>query len=226
MTVKIITIAAAITLAGCTSTIHKTSQLGHISALSIDAKQRLIVTNPNGGPIDKRRAVVCAEPSPDALVAQAAAISANLKTPKAVEAAFGAANTEAAGSIGLRTQTIQILRDGYYRICEAFMNGSITSEQYKEVIQGVDEFITVVAAIETLGGGTQAPAIKLTPGGTSTTANKDGAAASTTAGNVEIGELKQADGTLNKYQAGAIADVVHSYLTHKEKIARLKSKRR
>jgi hypothetical protein len=219
-------LVATVLVTGCSSTIHKIAAVDGIQTLSIDAKQRLVIVNDDGGPKtlgSPGRRIACAEPSPDALVAQAAALSANLTTPKAVNAAIGAANTEAAASIGLRTQTIQILRDGYYRICEAYMNGSIGKDDYKKVLLGVDEFITVVAAIETIGGTVVPPAVSITAGKPTTAANPQGATADAPAPEVNVQEVIQAEGTVSRYQAAAIAKVVDSYFRHKR--AQAKNKR-
>lgn len=207
---------------GCSSTIHKLAPVGGINSLSVDAKQRLVLVNENGGPNQNKR-IVCAEPSPDALVAQSAALSANLTTPKAVGAALGVAQKESAGSIGLRTQTIQILRDGYYRICEAYQNGALKERQYRQVLLGVDSFIATVAAIETLGGTVAAPAIVLSPGGTSTSVNGNGATAGVTAGEIKLSDIKPAAGTLSNAQADAIAEVVANYLSYKLQTRKLRN---
>lgn len=210
-------------ISGCNSTIHKQKTVGGIATLSIDAKQRLVHVNELGGP-NKNERIYCAEPSPDALVAQAAALSANLTTPQSLGAALGAANAEAAGSIGLRTQTIQILRDGYYRICEAYSNGSIDKQQYEDVIDNIDGVIAVTLAIDSLGGTIAAPALGLTPGTTNTTAGDD-ASAETSAGNVTIENFIPERGALSDAQAKSIENVVTKYLEHMRQRAQAKLKR-
>lgn len=211
-------------ISGCNSAIHKKRQVGSIDTLSIDAKQRLVHVNELGGP-KRDRTIYCAEPSPDALVAQAAALSANLTTPKSLGVALGAANNEAAGSIGLRTQTIQILRDGYYRICEAYSNGSIDEQEYQDVIDNIDGVIAVTLAIDSLGGTIAAPAIDLTPGNATTSANGDKASAETKAGSIEIENFIPDRGALSDAQAGAIENVLIAYLDHMRQRAKAKLER-
>ncbi len=213
----IVMLASAVVLVGCSSTIHKIRPLGNLNTLSIDAKQRLVLSSETGG-WNRNEPVACAEPSPDALVAQAAAISGSLTSPESVGAAIGAASNESAGSIGLRTQTIQILRDGYYRICEAYQNGALSKADYQRVLLGVDSFITVVAAIETIGGTTRAPAVAISPGAATTSATGDDATAQTSAGTVEIENISQESGTISKDQANAIAKVVVEYLKFKKEV--------
>lgn len=207
-----VTFLAGVMVAGCNSTIHKKASVDGIQTLSIDAKQRMLLVNDHGGPSGMRR-VACAEPSPDALVAQAAALSANITTPKQLSAALAASNKESAGSIGLRTQTIQVLRDGYFRICEAFMNGSITSNDYKEVINNVDGVIAVVLAIETLGGTVTPPSIQLTPGAVSTSASGNNASVSGDAGTVIVEKIETKITTMSDKQASAIEKITLGYLS-------------
>jgi hypothetical protein len=134
--------------------------------LSVDAKQRLVlegyVDNGKGG----KQRMVCTEPSPDALVAQAAQLAASANVPingNTVGAKFAGSVAEQAGSIGVRTETIQVLRDGYFRLCEAALNGLIRKEEYQATLSFIDEFIVTVVAIEALGGKVVATPILLKP---------------------------------------------------------------
>ena len=113
-------------LGGCQTVIHKSENIGGVRTLSIDAKQRMLLVSDKGGRLHNE-IVACAEPSPDALAAQAAALSVSGAKPEVISAALSASRSESAAAIGLRTQTVQILRDGYYRIFEAAMNGAINS---------------------------------------------------------------------------------------------------
>ncbi len=59
--------------------------------------------------------------------------------------------SEAAANIGLRTQTIQTLRDGFYRVCEAYMNG-LSEEQYSIMLRRFQTNMIALLAIEQLTG--------------------------------------------------------------------------
>jgi hypothetical protein len=124
-----------------------------VDTLSIDAMQRLVfVANRSAG--DGRR-VTCTEPSPDALVARAAmlAANANITNPSGIGGSGGVAggSSESAASIGFRDHTVQMLRDGYFRLCEAYMNGALNDEQYRHMILNADTFMVVVSALQILG---------------------------------------------------------------------------
>lgn len=208
-------LAGSTLLGGCSSTIHKTAYLDGISTLSVDAKQRFLVVNENGGPKQNRR-VACAEPSPDAIVASAASLAGNANIPNSAAAAFAASTAESAGSIGLRTQTIQVLRDGYFRLCEAHMNGVIDRDDYRRVITNVDGVIAVVMALDALGGSQRAPGVVISPG--TVNANADGTKASSgTTPAVSIGVLEQDSQSeeFSEAQAEAIQKVLMEYLAHK-----------
>jgi hypothetical protein len=140
-------------LAGCNGTIHRKTQLGQDTILAVDARQRLVVEGKH--PVSGQR-IYCAEPSPDAIVAQAASLASALEAPGAaqgqpIKAALAAGVAESAASIGLRTQTIQLMRDGYYRLCEALVNGQIGPEEYRDIVSNIDGFILTMMAIEQLG---------------------------------------------------------------------------
>lgn len=206
-------------LSGCQTVIHKSENVGGVRTLSIDAKQRMLLVTDRGGRLHNEM-VACAEPSPDALAAQAAALSASGAKPEVISAALSASRSESAASIGLRTQTIQILRDGYFRICEAYLNGALNSEDYKRVISHVDGVIAVVMAIDALGGTISAPAIAISAG--KSTAGATGSGANTSIEpTLSIGAFAPERGSLSDAQAQAIENVVRMYLLHKQKAMRL-----
>lgn len=158
---------AASTLAACQGgTIYRKDKFGDLDVLSVDARQRLVLQ----GEVDGQR-IVCTEPSPDAIVAQAAEIAASANGPLAggnAAARLAGGFSESAGSIALRTQTIQLLRDGYFRICEARLNNQIDKKHYEATMMFIDEFIATVAAIEALGGMVQSPSLAINANGSAT----------------------------------------------------------
>ncbi|MFN3214331.1 MAG: hypothetical protein ACE37M_14600 [Henriciella sp.] len=113
----------------------------------IDAEQRAVLSN-NRSDSDHR--VVCAEPAPDALSAIAAQAGVSVSDISNAVSAEGGVS-EAAANIGLRTQTIQTLRDGFYRVCEAYMNG-LSQEQYSIMLRRFQTNMIALLAIEQLTG--------------------------------------------------------------------------
>lgn len=110
--------------------------------------------------------VTCAEPSPDAMSAYAAQFAADLTktTPEGgqISAAAKAALQQAAAFIGMRTPSIQLLRDAMYRVCEAYANGAVDSDQYELFMRRYQRQIVAMMAIESLAQVGRAPAITLT----------------------------------------------------------------
>ncbi|MEO1642345.1 MAG: hypothetical protein AAFR74_03345 [Pseudomonadota bacterium] len=94
--------------------------------------------------------VVCAEPAPDALSAIAAQSGVSVSQLNDAVSAEGALS-EVAANIGVRTQTIQTLRDGFYRVCEAYMNG-LSDEQYAIMLRRFQTNMIALLAIEQLTG--------------------------------------------------------------------------
>ena len=103
-----------------------------LNSRTLEAHERMLLVSDkgtrkvkNGSSIafQTNNRVICAEPSPDAIMALAAS--------GALEGTFGTqgiqasgALSEAVGQLGERTPVIQLLRDSLFRSCEAYMNGN------------------------------------------------------------------------------------------------------
>jgi hypothetical protein len=104
---------------------------------------------------------VCAEPSPDAVSALAASLGANVSakvpflqggqtlTPEA-QLAFQHAVAEQVAYVGVRNSTIQLLRDGLYRACEAYMNGAIGDFGYSLILANYGRLMVALLTAEGL----------------------------------------------------------------------------
>ena len=203
-------------LAACDGgTIYKKGTLGDVQTLSIDARQRLVISG-------KRKSdgvrVVCAEPSPDALVAQAAVMAAqgNFTGRSGQPSASGSAAVgfqESAASIGLRTQSIQVLRDGYYRLCETYLNDAIDKKEYLAVIKNVDTFIAVSLAIDGMGNPKAAQNVAITTGAV-TAGSGEGDNSGAVIGDPAAPVVKdpQASGTTESNIA--VAQIIRDYLNY------------
>jgi len=224
--------------AGCDSVIHKEANIGGVDTLSIDAKQRLMVVadrvSDDGA---AQRRVACTEPSPDALVAKAAAIAANASVnipgSGAGEIAGGGGFSERAASIAFRDHTVQMLRDGYYRLCEAYMNGGLSETKYKYIVMNADTFMVVASALQTLGANPVAPSVAISAGDVTASANKTQATVTINGAKVAIGPDGQStdltfaikgvpdpahEMTADKAQAAA--DIINDYLNYRLKLSR------
>jgi hypothetical protein len=105
------------------------------------------------------RNIRCAEPSPDI----AKAISDALSTAIAAEVTKGAASgqidvrlsretSEAFAQLGERLATIQLLRDGLFRACEAYANGAIGAVNYGAILSAYDDLTVTLLAAEMTAG--------------------------------------------------------------------------
>lgn len=105
------------------------------TSVSLDAQQRIVVSALRG-PAGSQRRIICAEPSPDAISALASSLATDLtgKVPATEAGTAGTTEAELAvrrsvaeqvAYVGVRNSTIQLLRDGLYRSCEAYLNGAI-----------------------------------------------------------------------------------------------------
>jgi hypothetical protein len=122
------------------------------SSYSLDAKQRVVFSFAREDGPGRTGRYVCAEPSPDALSAIAASGALEAQIAGQGGGAASASLNEAVASIGLRTQTIQLLRDGLYRACEAYLNGAINEFGYALLLSKYDDSMISLVAIDGLTG--------------------------------------------------------------------------
>ena len=134
---------------------RRTSLRSDVSqAIHLDAQQRLVIVQSAHN--------FCAEPSPDALAAYAASLgfSASVLGREAISLAEAGQST--AGSIGLRTQSITLMRDALYRMCEAYMKGAIGTTQVATLLARSQDLTAVILAVEQLTGAVAANQVILT----------------------------------------------------------------
>ena len=170
----------ALSTVACTQsgTIFKELNINDGTGVSLDARQRtiLVKTDARG----KGQDIVCSEPSPDAVAALAASVGVQASAqaaqrttgrPTGGQASFSRSFAESVASIGLRSQTIQLLRDQLFRACEAYMNGAIGKSQYNQIVTNMDRVIISTLAVDALGASPVAPAVAIgttASGGTKT----------------------------------------------------------
>ncbi|NMD09096.1 MAG: hypothetical protein GYA66_14085, partial [Phyllobacteriaceae bacterium] len=132
-------------------------------------------------------------------------------------AALAAGYSQSVASLAMRTQSIQVLRDGYYRLCEAHLNGLIDSYDYGLITAFIDEFIATVVAIEAIGGTVQVAPIAVFAGGVSK-ANKDEAGVDgKPAQPVQFPTFTLDMSKVDKARAEVIKDILDRYYQRKEK---------
>jgi len=184
-----IPVIGSILLGGCANwnSIYRELDLGSGDssprAVAIDAKQRAIISSPRTsieGEVTTKTNVVCPEASPDALSATtiSAALSGTLDRPAGTsptdaQLKAAAAIAEGAASIGLRTQSIQLMRDGLVYNCLMFMNGAVTPNQAYRLQRRSQNFTLGLLAIEQLTGPVKAAQAALTAQGASSTGQTD-----------------------------------------------------
>lgn len=154
---SILVVLLCSSLQGCAYLTTYKSDLGSPAAgVSIDAKQRVVlITQENG--INK----YCAEPSPDALAALGASLGASVLSNSGATKQLSAALGEQAASIGLRTTSIQLMRDSMYRNCEAHLNRALDSKEYASLTAHSQNLIVGLLAIEQLTGAVAAHQVSL-----------------------------------------------------------------
>lgn len=172
-------------LTGCArlTTYNKAIDLDARS-VSIDAKQRLIISKEGLGDVR----IVCAEPSPDALAVLGASGALTGSNQAGAGGSVSAGFAEAAGTIGLRTQSIQLLRDLNYRICEAYANDAIGRSEASALIRRGQSTMMGLIAIEQLTGPVVASQLALTA---SINAGTGGASGDVSSAQSAVAEAKE-----------------------------------
>lgn len=154
-------------LAGCGNfmSIHRENDIspskdGGARLTLADAKQRAVISSRQpSGPT-----VVCAEPSPDVMQALAASNSLAFTDEKRT-AQIANQLSDSAANIGLRTQSIQLLRDGMYRLCEGYAGGALGEGEFSSLQRRYQNLMLGLLAIEQLTGAVSAPQTALISGG-------------------------------------------------------------
>jgi hypothetical protein len=202
---------------GCTGTIFKKFSVDETppNSVSLDARQRLVIVTDKGGPtrddkgkLIQQQRVVCAEPSPDAFMALVASGGADVAFGEKKVGARGAM-AESVAALGRRTQTIQLLRDGLYRACEAYMNGIIDEDEYKRIMVSYDELLITLVAIESLGGPDIEPLPKI--GGEASVTENKGEKTATANTSVETAPKANSSSNIETKNAQRIHEIVKDY---------------
>lgn len=166
-------------------------------SVAMDAKQRVVYSRKkvtsfklDGEDATETSTVVCAEPSPDALSALAASNAFSISNPTGVSGQTSQGFAETAASIGLRTQSIQLLRDLNYRICEAYANDAVQPGEATALLRRGQSTMMGLIAIEQLTGPVVASQVALSSsflGGTGNAPSAD-----TTAAKAEVTAKREA----------------------------------
>lgn len=130
---KALVILITLLFQGCSdqSYIIRHQAVGTATMVAVDGSIRSVLVN------DKGR--FCAEPPPDAIgtIAKAIAAKAAAKVPAKVTTAEASGEYNKTFESDIhdlfqRSQGVQVLRDGMYRLCEAFVNGAIDQQIYSQ----------------------------------------------------------------------------------------------
>lgn len=152
----ILNILGALLLSGCTSVPHNTTpytaQIQELKAenshvIMLDATKRVVLVSQKG---------TCSEPVPDAIGTIFTELARQLKAQADVQ---GQAKGEISGSqtaatatsifeLYQRSQGVQVLRDGLFRLCEAHLAGAVGPEEYRENLVNLITTLNYVVPME------------------------------------------------------------------------------
>lgn len=140
-------------LGGCAniSSVYRRPDLNDGRSMVIDAEQTAIISS-NGA------YTLCARPAPDAIAAESGGFTFNGAFTNDQSVDMGGAGGQGVAGIGLRTQSIQLLRDSMYRNCEALQNGAIDSFEFGIMQRRFQTNLIAILAVEQLTGAVRGPA--------------------------------------------------------------------
>lgn len=151
-------------LAGCqTLSLKEFSPLdGQPKTAFIDIKQRAVLTAVRKIELNRPSELIyCAEPSPDAISSIATQFASDTKYKEILAATLAFGQQETGAFVGLRTQTIQLLRDGMFRLCEGYLGGALSSADFSWLSRRYQRNMVALLTIEQLTRVAQTPAIGL-----------------------------------------------------------------
>lgn len=166
-------------------------------AIHLDAQQRLVIFSEEG---------YCAEPSPDALSAYVAALGLGSSNSSGSSISLSELLQSGAGSIGLRTQSITLMRDALYRMCEAANNDHLNKVEVAAFLRRSQDLTAVVLAIEQLTGAVTANQVILSPGSNAQTTNLLSNQQFLDLANQDVQKKRESVTTAESHLAGAIAE--------------------
>ncbi|HTI44850.1 MAG TPA: hypothetical protein VL462_00630, partial [Candidatus Nitrosotalea sp.] len=164
--------ALVVAVTGCSNSDFRAEHrtLATSEVLATDAGARLVTATPIVGGVDntgrfKPHQVNCAEPSPDVAKAIQAAFSSGVSvdvsgqpanTPAEMQAklanAVAVSRSEALAQLTERLPTIQLLRDGLFRACEAYSNGALSPISYALVLSRYGDTMVTMLGSEMIAG--------------------------------------------------------------------------
>ncbi len=156
-------------LGGCSNYYHQINPSMNGMATYSDVKQRAVFTawrwddrfpwtiDAAGNPVQTGRVPVssvlnCPEPPPDALSALARSESASVSEASQLSVAAGGTENETATSIGLRTQSTELLKQLTTDHCLAYQGGALNKADFQALTFDQQTATIAIAAIEEVGG--------------------------------------------------------------------------
>lgn len=149
-------------LSGCNHlTNYKELEANERLAIVTDVKRNI------GNGVYEEFKITCPEASPDALMMLAGSVSGESKAGVSLAAAF----SQSGSNIGLRTHSIQLLRDQLFSICQAYANGGLTNFMYQTLLTRSQRNTIILMAIEQLTGVLNTPQVSITTTAEASAAN-------------------------------------------------------
>lgn len=177
MLVRWLTILIMATLTtGCSGSIYRQRPVAGIDpvAITVDARQRVLLSQRDPRENNPAFRRFCAEPSPDVFTVLGVSgsgggtlgLGADRSVNAALQAAFSSSET---GATIARTQVANMLREMMFRTCERYLSGAYTADEFPIIAARDQRIMVSILAIEQLTGSITPRGLAITSGGSAGT---------------------------------------------------------
>ena len=97
--------------------------------------------------------MICAEPAPDIALEHTSSVLANVNIPQTADAELKAEFASQVIQLAGRTQTVLLLREAMYRLCEQSLNGNLTQAQVAKLFEKVLETTVLMGQADAMSSG-------------------------------------------------------------------------
>ena len=161
--------------------------------------------------------VICSQPAPDAAAADSLGFGAGGSDASGNSGGIDFASGQSVGGIGLRTQSVTLLRDAFFRLCEAYQNGAVDHIEYSVNLRRMENTMIAILAVEQLTGAVEGPAVSLSSSGSAAAGSSGETAGGTGAANAAP-FAAPAQGSLESV-ADAVQSITMAALTQDDNLA-------
>lgn len=172
--------AAGLAASACQSlgdmgSVYRETDINNGATLILDAEQNALLNmdrrvfshfDPDTRqPVFVDSQVICSQPAPDAIAADSVGFGLGGASAAGDSGGLDLSSGQSVGGIGLRTQSVTLLRDAFFRLCEAYQNGAVDHVEYSVNLRRLENTVIAILAVEQLTGAVTGSSVALSSSG-------------------------------------------------------------